>query len=93
MNTVIGDMHPDEEVIRILAPADHSNPDTDAWHAVTLTRPRGSTYPVWRPFRAYGPMTLDTANELLLRLVVRAVSVAQRADFPNTRRPSTPVAE
>ncbi|WP_370012687.1 hypothetical protein [Nocardia cyriacigeorgica] len=68
-------MHPDEEVARVLAPADRGNPDADAWHVVTLTRPRGSTDPVWRPQGAFGPMTLDSANEFLSRLGVQAVSV------------------
>jgi hypothetical protein len=70
------------EVVRVLAPADRGNPDADAWHVVTLTRPRGSTDPVWRPHRAVGPMTLDSANEFLSRLGVQAVSVAQRTNPP-----------
>lgn len=77
-----GATNPDEEVIRILAPADPDNPDADAWHIVTLTRPSGSTEPVWKPFAAYGPMTLDKANQFLTALGVEAVSVEQRSDFP-----------
>lgn len=68
----------DEEVIRTLAPAD---PGADAWHVVTLARPRGSTEP-FRPFAAYGPMTWDTAKQFLGELGVEAVRVAQRSDFP-----------
>ncbi len=75
-------MHPDEEVVRVLAPVDPSNQDADAWHIVTLTRPLGSTDPVWRPHAAYGPMTLESANQFLTRLGVQAISVAQRSDFP-----------
>ncbi|MEV2218852.1 hypothetical protein AB0E01_03110 [Nocardia vinacea] len=71
----------DEEVIRILAPADPDNHDADAWHVVTLTRPRGSSEP-FRPFAAYGPMTWDTAKQFLAELGVEAVSVGSRSDFP-----------
>lgn len=75
MHTSTDATNPDEEVIRILAPANPANPDADAWHIVTLTRPRGSTGPVWKPFAAYGPMTLDKANQFLTALGVEAVSV------------------
>ncbi|GAB2724484.1 hypothetical protein GCM10027089_55250 [Nocardia thraciensis] len=59
---------PDEEVIRILAHADPSSPSLDAYVIVTLTRPHGSTEPVWRPFATYGPMTFDVAEDFLNRL-------------------------
>jgi hypothetical protein len=75
-------VHPGEELIRILAPADPANPGADAWNIVTLSRPRGSTVPVWRPVTAYGPMTLDKANQFLAELGVQAVGVAPRSNFP-----------
>lgn len=78
----MADTHPDEEVIRVLAPADPSRPHADAWTIVTWTRPKGSPAPVWRPFAAYGPMTLDTANQFLTELGVQAVNIADRSDFP-----------
>lgn len=74
-------MPADEEVIRILAPAEPDNHDADAWHIVTLTRPRSSTEP-FRRFAAYGPMTWDTAKQFLAELGVEALSIADRSDFP-----------
>lgn len=71
-------MGADEEVIRILAPADPDVPDADAWHVVTLTRPDSSAE--WKPFAAYGPMPLDAANGFLGALGATAVSVENRAD-------------
>jgi hypothetical protein len=82
VHTSTGATNPDEEVIRILAPADSGNPAADAWNIVTLTRPRGSTEPVWKPFAAYGPMTWDKANEFLTALGVQAISFGNRSDFP-----------
>ncbi|WP_280462232.1 hypothetical protein [Nocardia carnea] len=80
--TSTGAGNPAEEVIRILAPADPAAPEADAWNIVTLTRPRGSTEPDWKPFAAYGPMTLDKANQFLTALGVQAASIGNRSDFP-----------
>lgn len=76
------EMHPSEEVVRILAAADPGNPGADAWHVVTVTRPSGSTEPVWKPHAAAGPMTLDAAHEFLAGLGVQAVSLAQHSNVP-----------
>ncbi|RJO75092.1 hypothetical protein D5S18_17085 [Nocardia panacis] len=70
-----------EEVMRLLAPAEPGNAEADAWNVVTLTRPRGSTVPVWKPFAAYGPMPLEKAHEFLAALG-DPIGVAGRADFP-----------
>ncbi len=82
MYTQPGRMTPDEEVGRILMPADPGKPYTDAWNIVTVTRPRGSRQPVWKPGPTFGPMTLDEANKFLLELGVSTVNVDQRAAFP-----------
>ena len=82
MSTSITAVPPDEEVTRILAPADADNPGADAWNVVTLTRPRGSTEPVWKPFAAYGPMPWDEAHEFITALGVRTISFGNRSDWP-----------
>ena len=73
---------PAEEVIRILAPANPDKPHDDAWHLVTLTRPLGSTDPVWRPFAAYGPMPMAKVEEFLTALGAEPARIVKRSEFP-----------
>ncbi|WP_216893428.1 hypothetical protein [Nocardia alni] len=83
----------DEEVTRLLIPAESEQPDVDAWNIATLPRPRGATEAEWRLFAAYGPMRLDEAHEFLSKLGCTAVSVEDRSEFPILESLNLPPAE
>ncbi|WP_216898406.1 hypothetical protein [Nocardia alni] len=77
----------DEEVIRLLIPAESVQLDVDVWNAdawniVTLTRPRGGGESDWQVFAAYGPMRLDKASEFLARLGGKVIGVEKQSDYP-----------
>lgn len=73
--------NPDDEVIRVLYPADPGNPAADAWNIVTVARPRGGSSQDWTVCAVFGPMAMDQASEVLGGLGVDAVSIADHADF------------